>query len=575
MAAATTAFRFITPTDVDRFVTIKDTLQVDARSIVLTVQEDTYEEITGRRFDYSIYSELPKSDFFDPDMDWRFKLVQKIDPSSGLALGPTVEDKESGVATPQNPTKVIKTISTKSTLGSSETTRFIHYDQCTNFFKYSFKVGDAVDVEMPTETSTDAGGVVTATATSTNKAQLYAIYIDPANGQPKPYWSTTSNTDATTPETKKFYYSKSSDLTAVLGRLRGANTPVTTEILLDSGTTAENVTVVAPPDPEFIEHMPSAGIKGGNLVYKVNGTGDLVIRTVGNTATVGTGANATQPNLITYTASNFEEASSAGNSRALILYWVVSPINAERHMGEKYYVAYSEVALARNGLMPIRDGATVTALKARDKFGLNADVTATTVYVLTAPALADVRRLSLPPSTFTVAHETGGTTTNVVVPFAYEAANATTFKTTGTTPVFEYKKSIVGGRVMQMVSKYIFDNYTNKEMGFFPFLIGEAKSLTETIVDVLDTTLRTNRDVRTEILQQMVVKYGRKEFEESAVFDESTSQSVGRLSAVINNMSQDIFISFTVTVKTTVSNRTKDDVEVISILDIPVTFRLT
>jgi hypothetical protein len=570
-------FRYITPTDVDRFIQIPDTIEVDARSIVLTVEEDTLQKYDKlfQITDYVIYCETPKSHFFNADasgnstMDWKYKIVQKLD-ASGAYLGPHVLDAHDSTLAvdPSSNTMIAEEIiapsAAKLELGlTTAATRFVHYKQCNRFFKYSFKVGDA--------TTIDSRG-----------AQLYAVYLDKESGAALPYWITvdgSGNTQAA--EVRNYYYA---DIPTVLVEVNpGGDAPITT---VDGPTGA--VSLVCGPDPEFLDSKGT--VIGGALAYTKDASGNPAIRRVGDTADDPSGNN-----LTNYTLPNFVDYATDAN-RALMLYWVINPVTASPFLGEELYAAWSSVAVgSTTGLRPMRDivdasgvavvpqpGLASEVLEA-NKFTLNkalAAATSASVYEsLTTGVLGATAapRMWLPVSKFIVVHEHptepdvhADGTEQFDVPFAYEVCNSTDFKG-------DAKKSIMGGRIMQMVSQYLFDSSTNKEMDYFPFLLNESKLLTDKIIDALAAKIVAwspdAHNARSFVLNQIMVKHGKKYFEEYAVLNELTGEKVGSVWDVLKRLDE-IFLFFSVTVKTTVSNRTKDDVEVIRLVEVPVVVRI-
>ncbi len=571
-----TDFRFLTPTDVDRFIQLPDTLQVDARSIVLTVEEDTLQEYDHyfKITDYVIYCELTKSKFFNSGMDWKYKIVKRIDASNNQYLGPHVEDGHSSTTT-EVASDIIKAADTITELGvNTKSTRFVHYKQCNRFFKYSFKVGDTQNVPVY-----DASGNAVLDASSnaiTRKAQLYAVYLHATDGYALPYWTTTDGSgNDQTAETRVFYYMTAS------GILQSINDG---DPLLDSEleTNAMTISVVCPPDPEFVEQKDGT-VRGGNLALVTDSSG-LVIRQVGDLDGSG--------NLTTYTQDNFAQYTTDAD-RALMLYWVAHPQDNRQFMGEEMYVAWCS-----HDVRPMRDLVDASGMLYRpqsgapmmrevDRFTLGRSMTANTVYYNVYESLRPnapdtaAPRLYLPVSKFIVTHEQptesdvlNGGVDEFDVPFAYEVANATDYQG-------EHKKAIIGGRIMQLVSQYLFDDATNKEMSYFPFLLNESKQLTEKIITALaDKIKETSASVgksRTEILKQIMIKHGRRYFEEYATLtaqdDEEDDTSYGNVWDVLSKINE-MFLFFTVAVKTTVSNRTKDDVEIIKLVDVPVVVRV-
>ena len=583
-------FRFLTPTDVDRFIQIPETLQVDARSIVLTVEEDTLQKYDHyfKITDYVIYCELEKNTFFNStNMDWKYKIVKRIDSSGNQFLGPHVEDGHSSAN--EIAQDVINVTATQTQLGNTTTsTRFVHYKACNQFFKYSFKVGDPQNI-----TVRDSSGVTV--AGSTRSAQLFAVYLDSTTGVARPYYDTSVPTDQTA-ENRTYYYMDSytpsgvgatAVTVATLLSTINNGTTMTIQLRSDVGGTVSDVTdnigVICPPDPEFLED--NAAVLGGNLIVKKNASNELVIRQVGQ-------ADASN-NYTAYTTANFQSYTQPGN-RELLLYWVVNPATSTPFMGEEMYVAwYSKISTT---IRPVRDLVDASGVKYTDQYGRSSHINEVdrftfsrtvaeksmyNVHKSLGPKTPDqdaAPRMYLPVSKFIVRHEQPNENdvqdmAEFDVPFAYEFANNTKFD--------DAKKSIIGGRVMQMVSQYLFDDSTTKEMAYFPFLLNESKALTDRIILALASKIKeTAASVgasRTEILKQILIKYGRRYFEEHATLnqqdDETQFSAYGSVWEVINKINE-MFLFFTVAVRTTVSNRTKDDVEIIRLVDVPVVIRV-
>lgn len=567
-------FRYITPTDVDRFIQIPDTLEVDARSLVLTVDEDTLQKYDKlfQVTDYVIYCEAPKDRFFNADpsgnstMDWKYKIVQKID-ASGKYIGPHVVDAHDPTLAidPSSNTIITNAIidapEAKDELGViTNATRFVHYKQCNRFFKYSFKVGDSLQVQG-------------------RKAQMYAVYLDKESGAALPYWTTVdgSGNDQTS-EVRQYYY-------AYMGSDLAGLTPTGVSPMTTLDGSAGYVTVVCGPDPEFLESRGT--IIGGNLVYDRIGS-DLRIRQVGDNS------DASGNNLTDYTAANFVDYTTDPN-RSLMIYWVVNPEDDKPFLGEELYLARTDTG----SLRPIRDIVDASGnvlsqnqpllaedVKEADKFILSRfleDFQGSSIVdaLSFGQSVSNERfpspRMYLPVSKFIVVHEHpteedvhDNGTQQFDVPFAYEVGNSTDF-------YGDAKKSIVGGRVMQMVSQYLFDNASNKEMDHFPFLLNESKQLTDKIVDALAQKIvaftSEAHEARSFVLNQIMIKHGRKYFDEYATLNELTGEKVGSVWNVLSRLNE-MFLFFSVTVKTTVSNRSKDDVEVIKMVEVPVVIRL-
>ena len=168
-----TAFRNLSVADVDRFIQFPETIQVDARGLTLTVEEDTLLQNYSKRFrvdDFAVYASISLSTLFNSSMDWNYNVSTTVDPISGALEGPGVCDAFKGPVFPIiNVTEACNQLSVLC-----NDTRFIHYRQCNRFFRYSYRVGDPL---------LDASGC---------KAQLFAVFLDTLTGNALPYWE--SNT---------------------------------------------------------------------------------------------------------------------------------------------------------------------------------------------------------------------------------------------------------------------------------------------------------------------------------------------------------------------------------------------
>lgn len=498
---------------------------------------------------------------------------------------------------------IVKLTDAKEHIGvNTRASRFVHYKQCHRFFKYSFKVGDMV--HMCLQVGQDDNYEY-------HNAQLYAVYLDASSGAALPYWRTVSGSgNDQTAEIKQFFYADQSGLpTPPMGINWNSGvfpSTIDPESLLATIANAKNwpewatygasltttvdssaprfVTVVAPPDPEFLENTPE-GVVGGNLVYAKDVSGNLIIRAVGERDVSG--------NMIQYTADNFVDYRT-DPGRALLLYWVLEPTQDKTYMGDELWPVWSSVSLGTSpgSILPLRDfhdaSGNVTTppghLLEYYKFTIGQDMPANVMkelYTTFAYSKAGIDpgswmtmvgpRMYLPASKFIVVHDKPSEPDvpqgEFDVPFAYETANATDFNDT--------RKSIMGGRIMQVVSHYLFDAASNKELGFFPYLMNESKSLTDRILDALATLLKdpTISASRTKILNQILIKHGRKYFDEYAALNDTTNERIGDVWAVLNRIDE-MFLFFTVTVRTTISNRTKEKVDVIRLVEVPVVIRI-
>jgi alpha-tubulin suppressor-like RCC1 family protein len=564
------AFRFITPTDVDSFIQLPGTLEVDARSLVITVEEDTLKNFE-RQFqimDYTIYCEAPQSHFFDSSMDWKYKIVQEFD-ASGNYLGPTVVDAHEPLTGQPLTMPITNSNQAKVYLGATtQATRFAHYKQCNRFFKYSFKVGDEMSV----------GG---------RDSQLFGVYLDGTTGDALPYWETTNPDAGQMEEAIRILYASGIDLSAIVDV---SGTPV---VFTDENAVASTVTLVCPPHPEFLESTPDLGFGmniGRNLATHRDGSGNPVVRQVGNVDASGV-FQAVPLSLVNLV--DFQSVNEA--YRELILYFVCKPPAAKPYFGESMFVVYStkDISAAPGAVgawAPIRDLATaqepMKPQDARDvlpvdRFLTSADMPAGIACPLSPGLLGQTangaaRRLYLPSSKFIAQHQQPNEpdvhdngVEQFDVPFGYEVANATDFD--------DSKKSILGGRIMQMVCHYLFDNTGSKELAYFPFMTSESRGLTDKIVDQLGASIRAQgehaSDSRTDILKQILVKHGRRYFDEYAVLTESDGTRYGYVWDVLQKINE-LFVMFTVTITTTISNRSKDDIEVLRLIEVPIVVRV-
>lgn len=505
-------FRNITCTDINRFIQIPIVIEVDATDNILTAYENVYHDNYDpiKCSDYAIYADVSKSNFFNVNaMTWNYS-VQKF--SNGevhmVDAGATLDihNTSEWVVNADNLVSVLSS--------SAKATRFVHYKQSNSFFKYSFKVGD------PFETKDGL------------QAQLWAVYLDSITGTAHPYELTTSDpNNQSTPESKVYIcaHVPSNDFDIMF-------TP-------NDHHVPQQVTLIVPPDAEFLQNGPL----GYNLDHMdISGNLHFNIRNV--------------PGLTYYTHENFVmyDDTIVQTPLEIFMYYIVNPPADKPFLGEQMIIAYT----SNTEVLPIRDPSPVLEdLGPRSKVFFIDDPTyqsnmfySLKVYDHPPP------RLYHPVSYFSVRPTAQEEPMNI--PLQYDTMN--------NTDLGDFRKLSLGGRFMQLVSEYMFDAATEKEMSFFPFLLSEAASLNSKIVLELAMAIQNRPDVRNEILRQMLIKYGRKYFNEWSALAGETNLPVGEVIEKIDEM----FIYFTVTLSTCVSNRSKDRVDSIVLEKIPVVIRI-
>ncbi len=531
------SYKVITAYDVDKFIQFPQTININTADhlanggvrsgeddIILTVvQEDVILENFDKHFlidDYAIYASIPKANLFNPAMDWKY-IVQNSFDDDGTFVGPRVLDAH---ANPANSIAepIINVASSKTKLGvEALDTRFVHYRQCDRFFKYSYRIGDPV------------------TLPGNKTGHVFAVYLDSLSGDALPYWLSTSSGQE--PEYLKFYYADL-DLGSEIG-------------LTSSGI---SVAVVCPPHPDFIA--------SGNLAFTREYDGSLLIRPLALNTTSHT-----------YTEDDFVLYTEHAN-RELYVYVVIEPDNTSHFQGEIIKPIWTSKQISASW-GPIRDilddfghrvpcPVPASLVREVDRFVITATVAADTFMDLSGPQSP---RMYYPSSRMVVKYAPDSSTNNEGevedFPFSFDIANETTFN--GDT-----RKSIIGGRIMQLVSMYMFDSAMDKDMAYFPYLLNEAKSLTDTIIADLGVSLLTSRNSRNSIIEQIVIKYGREHFDEMAVYtNPEDGSSTGDMWQVISRISE-LFMFFTVSVKTTISTGAKNRVEVIQLVQVPVVLRV-
>ncbi len=521
------AFRRITVHDVDNFIQFPDTISVTTGSgtsteehLFLTViQEDVVLQNYDRSFlvnDYAIYSSIRTSDFFNHNMDWKYVVENTVD--IGTFVGSKVFDAHGSAAPLINP--VINAAVSKVKLGTdSVDTRFTHYRQCDRFFKFSYRIGDII--QLP-------GG---------RKGNVYGVFLNSNSGDAIPYWS--SVVSGQDPETILFYYAD-------------------VDMYAGYGLTFDGhpVTVVCPPCPDFVASKDIASTSN-NLVYTRDPSDNsLLIRTVGI------------PGLLyTYSQENFV-AYDHDTDRELFIYMIVEPEAGMHYRGEYMVPMWSSKRLDTQW-GPIRDlldtegnrlpsPAPSSAVRKVDRMTFTNAVQAQTFV-----PIAHGIRMHFPTSLFVTRYIED--TENENIQFAYDLANNNTYD--GDT-----RKSILGGRIMQLVSAYMFDGYSDTELACFPQFLYESKAITDQIIDRLSSTLISSKVARNSIIDQIMVKYGKKHFIDKATRTSDRS-STGDMWAVLSGI-QEFFIFFTTTINATISTIYKNRIDVVQIIEVPIVLRI-
>lgn len=528
-------FRLITARDIDNFIQFPGTISINAdnadrdeENIVLTIfKEDVILENYDRRFivnDYAIYSSITTTDLFNNGMDWKYMVKNTLE-NNQLTGSRIVDahDEENVNALPLSNDIINRQIA-KAKLGTeSNNTRFSHYRQCDRFFKYSFRIGDNL------------------TLSGSQTGQVYGVYLDTDTGDAKPYWSST--VDGQQPEQLRFYYADL-DLNGQYG------------LTFDGFP----VTVVCPPHPDFIASTVIAST-ANNLVYKRDEDGNLMIRTLGFTSISHT-----------YNEDDFVLFSESSD-RQLLVYIIIDPQTGKHFNGEILVPLWSSKQIdqswgpIRDIMNDLGDRVTVSAdsVQYADRFTCTKTVVANTFQSI--QQIGSAPRMHYPVSRIATVYIEDGTPMEIEsVPFAYDVANNATF-------AGDAKKSIIGGRIMQLVSSYMFDGCSDKEMAYFPYLLNESKALTNKIVDYLGAALISSRESRNSIIDQIVIKYGRRYFDEMSVYLDQNDHIVGDMWNVIDHIPE-FFLFFTATISTSISTRTKDKVDIVQFPEVPIVLRI-
>lgn len=550
-------YRRITPIDIDKFIHLPKPLFVDASDLVVVVDEDTMMDmdVAYRLTDYAIYCSAGMGELFALDtMDWTYKMPVENGFNTVLDAHGPLEDMPLEQ-------EVIDATAAKLRLGTlADDTRFVHYKQCNRFFKYSFRIADGV--MLP-----DGGA-----------AQLYAVYLDSVTGEPRPYWITDASGSMT------FLYADASDIVDLPDLTGPTLGPLAFE---GQGP----VTAVVPPDPDFLESKPGPmGHAGRSLAFRTLAGGDLDIRAVG---VLDASGNADPALARRYVQSDFMKFSQVPGTE-LLLYWVIMPGAATGlYMGDRLAVAWCSKTLQGGRSAPwapIRDIVDASGQKLPSPVSLDqvhmqhrfsvasfvpAESALTLDQVIAAMGTASSRRMFMPASSYNVAIEQSVTSPVVVqeidVQFSYDVANDTDY-------AGHVHNTIMGGRIMQLVSHYMFGNMAAAGMSLFPQLAQESKTLTNAIIDALGKLLKRTdaqgAEARQGILQHLFMKHGRCAFHSSLTqVNQTTQEAYGLVSDVLRKLDE-VFLFFVVTVRSVVSNRARGNVDVVRFVQVPVVINL-
>lgn len=513
-------YRVLSVTDVDKVIVLPVNLQVDARDYALITDEDVmtnYDVLTSvtAESDYVLYACLPKSKMFNQDFTWKYQSIRS--PITG-----EIHLVDAGVTDSNKPILDTVNMADELALGANTSTRFMHYKQAYSFFKYSFPVGDSF-----TMSSADAA----LSLDDNSIVQLYAVYLD-SSGHPCPYMTSTPSSYAPHGET---------DIIFRISNVPSGLYPAPIFRDPDTGLIHAIDTIICPPDPDFLSHGP--------LVMQCI-DGDYVIRNVYG-----------KPS---YSKENFQYYDQTSGID-LLLYYLVKPPQQHSHKGDALFVCY-----VTGDNIPKRDGTSLAKhpnlQKLSQVFTLKdneARPVPRQVYSLhSSGATCPSPRLHMPIAFFSVKHSDSQAGLSDMLPFQYESLNMV--------PFTEPRKRNIGSRLIQLVSEYLFDASTEHELQFFPFLMEESYSIVKKIVAQLSESLQTSSTIRTQILRQLLVKHGRRYFEE---YSQMIGSSEGDVRSVVSKINE-FFLFFTVSLRTHVSFRTKNTTEAITLQEIPIVLHI-
>lgn len=617
----TSFFRYITPTDVDRFIQICEEISVDFSSTPIVISEDVMATWDCACFnnDYAVYCEVPKDVFFDTSgMQWRYE----VQPSCHCDATPS----SAGGGYYSGPDAVDAGVGSQRVIGDREltlylsnrdiTSRFVHMRQCNRFFKYSFAVGDLTQV-------TGRDGIV-------HDCQMFGVFICPHTGMAMPYaislpasqvfpelarppapdpsgytgnccgdnllahvpvqphaqspyivgqndtcgFSMTPQ-EATEPEVLVFYYADLPETDPSGGRLYER-----------PRVNGLNLEVACPPHPDFISY--------GAMAHRYEADGcTLAIRDP-----PAEGLDRLDPRQFV----NYRCAIGC-EQRCLLLYYVVNPERPCPHLGERIFGAFRS-----HPQLPARDfrkhcegyDASGHLISPHDRFSLeparmevqghvcgslNGDPPTHTFVVNTYHRLDLIDpppraaasgaleppcpRLYYPMSTMVVSDgfdPSGGmqldNLVTYTIPFNYETPN---FIRTWDVPCIN-----LGVRLLQLASNYILDGSTATELAVFPRIQNESSMLIRALVSGISAHFQQSSDVRNSVIDQIIKRYGRRYFTEYAVLNYG---AWGNMRDVLQRINE-IFLMFTVTLLFVMRTDTREAVDRFAVRKVPVIFRL-
>jgi hypothetical protein len=540
-------YRRITPTDTDRFIEVAKDIEVDATSFVITTEEDVLAEFDIRQFnrDFAIYCELPKTAFFDlKHMNWEYDVV--LDPFD--RVGPHAVDAGAGNV------GIVRKSAAKYFLDRLDgTSRFVHYRQCASFFKYSFEVGDAFSIRLRGEGSycdehahaQGQGGQ--REQEQEHEARLFAVFLSADTGKPLPYQVTVRATEhehgafdmppaGEDGERKVFFYADAPFDTSGVSwdkRSRLARVPLSGD-------------VICPPDSEFIEEGP-------------------LVRSSHSMSTAR------------YTKCNFRNYNTCAR-RCLFMYYIVQPTEGQAYRGEKLFVAFRSA-----NVVPVSDGEQQFTFecKAPQENVLHhlGDLDRKSAHGCPGQTTAvSCVRLLLPTSHFVAEDQ---------LPNPYEKEERNERQRQGRDPEeieFGYEspnelrnrcgagRPNLGKRLLQVMSEYMFEGHTQVELERFPFVSSEARMLVHKVVDGIAECLQESSDVRDQFIHQLVIRHGRRYFDEASVLYDPEHRH-GQMTDVLGKLDQ-MFVLFTVSIRVDARDRAGNRVDRFVIRQVPVVFRL-
>ena len=322
------------------------------------------------------------------------------------------------------------------------------------------------------------------------------------------------------------------------------------------------VRIVCPPHPEFIEsHAPV--VFGGNMGIDKDASGNIIRLSRGILTETNIMYEAALDSSVfeEYQSRHSSQSSQSSPNCELLLYWVVNPAANAMYRGESMLVAYCSKAITMTW-GPIRDldASGIVNVKSVDRFIFTKPVVSKTFLPEPFSDRNACTIMHFPVSNIVARHKIPEDPEEFIyIPFSYDLANETLFGG-------NVKRTIMGARIMQLVSVYMFDSASDQEMAFFSFLESESSSLTGKIIMVLAEALMTSTGNRNSILQQLVVKYGRRYFDEMKVF--KGQNGTGSVYDVLNKLDE-FFITFTTTITTTISTRNKNNLDIVQFVKVP------